>query len=143
MIQRWALLCFAALLFALPQIRGRGRTACSFFCHHDSHSRLLTDVSPSRALFQIHGRKEVTVVSVGELQSVLADHEYNHRISVDAREIALTANLRVNGSGWVSLEGNRKGATTIRCTKNSTGTALVIRCDQPFHRVSTDRSDVT
>ena len=139
----WVLLCFAALLLVLPQIRGRGRTARAFLCHHCGHGRLRADASPSRAPFQNGYRKEATAATEGELQSLLARREYDHQIFVDAPEIALTANLRIDGTGRVSLVGDGKGATTIRCTKNSTGTALVIRCDHPFHRVSTDGNDVT
>ena len=139
----WVLLCFAALLLLLPQIRGRGKTARAFLCHHYGHGRLLADASPSRALFQNRASKESIAATEGELQSLLASREYNHRIFVDAPEIALTESLRVDGTRWVSIVGDRQTATTIRCTKNSTGTALVIRCDHPFHRVSTDGNDVT
>ena len=140
---RWVLLCFASLLFVLPKIRGRGKAAGAFVCHHYGHGRLFADASPSSASFQNRVLKESTVASEGELQSLLASHEYNHRIFVRAPEIALTESLRVDGTGWVSVVGDGEGATTIRCTKNNTGTALVIRRVHPFQRVFTDGSDVT
>ncbi len=125
------MLCFIALIFALPQIHGKGRNARTVFYFHDGRGFLLVDACPRRDAFLNCDQTEVTVASESELQSVLASRDFNHRIVVDAREIALTANLRIDGTGWVSLEGNGKGATTIRCATKGTGAALVIRCVTP------------
>ncbi len=125
------MLCFVSLMFALPQIRGRGKNARAVFCFHDGCGSLLVDACPWEALFQNRTWIETIVASEGELQSALASRDFNHQIIVDAQEIALTASLRIDGTGWVSLVGNGKGATRIRCATNGTGTALVIRCVIP------------
>ena len=86
---------------------------------------------PWRASFQNPTWRETTAASKGELQNVLASHDFSLRIFVDAREVALTVSLRIDGTGGVSLVGNGKKATTIRCATNGTGAALVIGCVTP------------
>ena len=115
---------------AAADSRKRSERARRFY-FHDGRGSLLVDACPRRDAFPNCDRTEVTVASESELQSVLASRDFNHQFIVEAREIALTASLRIDGTGWVSLEGNGKGATTIRCAKNATGTALVIRFVTP------------